>query len=867
MNVLVKTSVSIAVASLLSGCASTFADRITYDDEVNNAYGTILLSDPKLFNRESLIFERNADVTWYNQLLEESKDRKVITFKPELIREVEQIKVLASALGLKFDPAAALNYQYDKAEGAIQHQIDVTKLKLQLAQLERDTELIRQQLQAQTELVNDAINRLDDTATREDLTTSDIEATDLLKEAIQQLTTAITNRFDASPAKATTSDTSNTPFDDFRDRNAYRDLLKSARNAAQLDNLHDYNGFELVRMNFQATVIPDPENPSALGVVEMEVMAPSSTSKEMKSLLNSWLQYVNTDREFRDKNSKGKRLNRKNSNIIALLRSSNFTIVNINGIELLLPVYDDNTETGRSPRNSITFASSLNANFLDSARQTLTRQDGDQYLAKYCSSGNSGDQPTDKVLDESILPFRNYAGYLDLAEQVKATFLEAAEVSANINEQLLKLNTFRDQALFRMLDIPECQSLHALATKDETWAAFSDPFKATDGITQPIRIYQVGPREQVQYVSTVARSANNLSLAVSLAASDPSSGVGAASATSYSNQSMGKATANERVPSVVGYSQRGTNSFGWVIGPRAVLNANGRVDMSQLLKAYDLTVDLSVPGWWPYMEVQHTSVWAPAPTLLAKGLNSDSALQESLTPLNPSRIPLRDNSAKSNETLTRYFTVPYKKPRVEEVLGWPANFCEETNVMISGDYLWRATEVFYRGLRLDKTHISMTPYMDAIIVKFPKQPKIAADTSDNRLVIMTPIGNATKDMGSSPLTDCPKKPASNQSDTNSLEITGVTPSAFNVPAQMTIRIDGQALEKLTEVRLNGQKGELEELKPGSKAVTTRDLLLTEAITSSVRESESSYLEFYFLDSKGKKVRLPNRVFVRTIINK
>jgi hypothetical protein len=40
-------------------------------------------------------------------------------------------------------------------------------------------------------------------------------------------------------------------------------MLKAARNAASLDELHDWHGSALLRLNFQATVIPDADNSSA----------------------------------------------------------------------------------------------------------------------------------------------------------------------------------------------------------------------------------------------------------------------------------------------------------------------------------------------------------------------------------------------------------------------------------------------------------------------------------------------------------------------------------------------------------------------------------------------------------------------------
>src|SRR5690348_3772519 len=91
--------------TILSGCKSPYAlktSAINYD--AKQIAGSIHFTDPKLYKREALINERNAETTYLQDLLKNSVNAQ---FHPEILRELQTIASLAAALGVRFDPGAA----------------------------------------------------------------------------------------------------------------------------------------------------------------------------------------------------------------------------------------------------------------------------------------------------------------------------------------------------------------------------------------------------------------------------------------------------------------------------------------------------------------------------------------------------------------------------------------------------------------------------------------------------------------------------------------------------------------------------------------------------------------------------------------
>ena len=136
---------------LLAGCANPYSvsiNKINYKAEQKK--GIIQFTDPKLYKREALINERRDELAYLKDLLDKSRTQD---FKPEIVRELEVITAFSAAMGLKFDPAAAITFERDKETSELVHQIELTRLEMELAQLQRDATLLKEQLEQQKDLM------------------------------------------------------------------------------------------------------------------------------------------------------------------------------------------------------------------------------------------------------------------------------------------------------------------------------------------------------------------------------------------------------------------------------------------------------------------------------------------------------------------------------------------------------------------------------------------------------------------------------------------------------------------------------------------------------------------------------------------
>lgn len=855
-----------AAAVILSGCCATpFADRVAYDTAVRNTPGTITLSDPKLFTREALISGRARDIKWINRLITDSEDSTKVVFKPELVREVEQITAMAAAIGLKFDPASALAYRRDKETGDIQHQMDVMKLQLQLDQLKRDADLVRANLDSQTAPVNEGVNKLSDPAAPNSTAIS-ASAADQLKAAIDKLNTTLASRLDSDGKPAATATVTSSPFDDFRDRSAYRDMLKAAYNAAELDQLHDYANARLIRLNFQASVLPDRDNLQSLGAIQLHVIPPSPESEATQQFFRHWLEYINTNKNYRS----GKNLNSQNQTIQELLLSGLFEKVDVLGIELLLPIVIDGDGRPQSP--SLIYHRS---HWQTAPNEEQKNYYGDKGAVTVLSTIHTqktpkilGDICANKSIDKSDLIEQRIQEaadrglsneYIQLANTVALSIGNATILTDDLTAKINNAHNFRGQVLELMGEFSQCKAYSARLTTPLLWKALS---KVTLPGDNKIRVYEIGPREQVQQVSTVARSASSLALAASLAASNPGSGIGAEAAASYSRQAMGRATALERVPSVVGYSQAGDSSFGWVLGPHAVLNAQGHIDMAQLLKTYDLSVDMSVPGWWPTLDLVVTTVWAPSPALIASGkLQTNKDNQNRIT------VPLVRNSADEFDSLTQVMLGQGPSVKIEDVQGGPINACDKSTLLITGPNIWRAKQVFILGQALGEDAITVTADMRGILVSVPAITPFPNGNFSKTLYVITPLGmSLPKDVTyvSEPSGDgCkPKKAQTDATSNDAVSISEVKPLEFVVPSPVHINVTGANLDKIVAVQLDGQ--------PATTVTPSKDkkslaVVFDEDSTKSVHVSDNIALDFFENDKTTGKpaTKASKTIYVRT----
>lgn len=884
---------SFLIAFILSACPKNQEikpSRATYNNNVKNSQGTITLSDPKLYTRESLISERARDIRWLNKLISDSEDNSKVYFKPELIREFEQITSMSAAIGLKFDPVEAINFSRNKESSNIQHEIDVLKTQLQLDQLRKDAELLRAGLNDQTSLVNPDLGKLTAGGSNSINSSISASAVDQLKAAIDKLDTTLKSRLDATGQPPSTVNIPTSPFDDFRDRSAYRDMLKAAQNSAGLDELHDFSSSRLIRLNFQANVIPDQANLDSLGAIQIEVDEPNPNDEKTQKFLRDWLVYMNTNLSFRNQD----RLNVKNPTIKKLLLSGSFEKVEVLGYELLLPVILDDAGKQLWPSTIYNNSGWEERNTEETTQKEKNEIAEKVYFANIENIVNisksvclAGPQWEDwsalfPVTIQQAVNREYSIFYIQLADKAAHAInpnFEGVDTTA-VNKILEDGRKLRNRASIYFGPESKCAKDYLAnlrsTTNQSRWKSMIEIEKVA---TNKVRIYEIGPREQVQQISTAARSASSLALAASIAATLPGQTLAANAASGYSKQLMARASAVERLPAVVGFSHAGDGSFGWVIGPRATVDGAGGIDVVQLLKTYDLSVDMSVPGWWPVLKLDISTAWAPSPEEIANGNivpkvevitpNTDKSKPpvKELQPVKPKSIdvPLARNSVDQFNALTDYLVGGgIQDVKINWVKGGPINACEPSNLMIVGDNIWRAKQVFVLGQSIGEDKITILADMSGILVTVPAISPLQKGNYSKDLAVITPIKTSnfvTAEYIEEPSGDnCKVKKSAVEIFKDAAVVSDVKPTEFNVPSDLQLNVKGSNLDKVEKVTLAGQPGIIKQVKEGG--VTSLIVSFDKAQTSSVRVSDNVELEFYQKD-KTEKSSVVHIRYVRT----
>lgn len=784
--------------TVLSGCGTPFGGRL---DEIKwggkTRAGTITVSDPKLYLREELINERRDEVEWINELLEESRK---IEFKPEILREVETIQALSLGLGLKFDPASAANFQRADQAAGLQQEINAMRLQLQLDELKRDAEIIREQSAARTELVNADIAALGDPADVEQLTSIEASAA---AQKLTDLITTLQTRLDAETRGplALSSNTSANPIDLFRDRRAYRNLLKNARSAATLDELHDLGGAQLLRLTFQATVLPIKKDKAAPGIVQMRIKPPNK--RQLQDYYLNWIDFQNEsifealkedDKDaqsdvpgldtvaytltlkaetdcfgvkLHDARKKGifptpaAALEDAECQTVEIFAprlvgpdSRSISSVGLNDwVETFFPVghvfafWDEPTPPGQAAPPRKRFGTKQFRSVLSNVRVRVIEESIED--PTQCFFSNWIDDPQSVTIGEFMPVADGLDNRAQKSEVSLLSYLHGLQTVTFVDEFFDGLDTIAAKYKFRMIEsdkrlrvrqaaedarftleefefrmLNDCANAAALRKDfiDATVPRFKIPSafqRELDSTVDAISIYDVGPREQVQQVGTNARAANSVGLALAIAGSKPGSGVGGNLDANFARQASGKAEVRERVPAVVGYSVGSKDTFGWVLGPRATLDPKGKLDLGHGIKPYDLTVDLSVPGWWGELSLEVVTAWSPErPDIVRGTIVGDPTITDEIGV----ELPLRKFAL---DDLTRRLTEPrYARNlrRATEPHNGPQTVaaCRTTYIHLEGAELARARALLIKGFKIEGTsNIALAPDMGGVVITVP----------------------------------------------------------------------------------------------------------------------------------------------------
>lgn len=831
--------VLISSSLLVAGC-SILPPRheLQYDGKAQQTEGTIALSYPKLYSRSALLEERRRDIDWLSDLLKDSANPNKVKFVPEIARELETISAFAAALGLSFDPAAGVAYRQSQETNEIQQEIDVLRLQLQLDQLRRDAEIMRANLPSQDTPVNEDLGNLS-SGSDNDQGEQESTATSQLDAAIARLITEISDSFNAEGRLPTSVDRETNPLDDFRDRTAYRDLIKSEINSAKLDELHDLNGSNLIRLNFQATILPDMDHLRSIGAIEVRIIR---NEPDVPLEISEWLIYLNTTDALREN---GRFVH--GSPERGLYNNNLLTIVEIDEREFLFPKDDLLIQAiegiAMSPNlteASIRFAIEL------SSQDISDRAD---WLSAFCQ-GQRHDAIKPAI--RAILPYLHYRAaiqrYRGVLKSLTLGPVSGGKLGA-IRINLATLDQVVDSISDTLADQPgDCESI--LSSHQPPFYPGALVSAVEKALTRPRHhIYDVGPRQQVQQVSTVARNANSLALAASIAATVPASGVGADAAASYTKTASTLAAAIERIPAVVGFSRPASTSsddpgaFGWVFGPPAALDQDGHVVLRHGLATHDLSVDLSVPGMWRDLTLEVRTAWGANPAQLSVG---GVSLKHQVR----FEVPLKRYGTAFSDLTTVLLDQLQAPPSISGVYGGPINACQQSTVVVEGMGLWRTQSAMVLGQLIELDKIRVLPDMGGIFFSVPKVEPIGSIGSETmpEVVLFTPNGvaRAREDLDGHRLTYEPNPSGKKCSeemptpapapDPNAPTVTKIDdgkPLRRSVPASLTFKLYGTNLDQLTHATLGGIAATIAPGTDGSSATITIDRETSEGIAADV----------------------------------
>ena len=252
--------------------------------------------------------------------------------------------------------------------------------------------------------------------------------------------------------------------------------------------------------------------------------------------------------------------------------------------------------------------------------------------------------------------------------------------------------------------------------------------------------YSTDPSSRVQRVSTVASAANAFDLAIAASANLPSSGASIGAGADYARRAAGRVDAIERVPEIIGFSGASTGGtesdprrfeFGWLFGPRMSLDAKGnQVRLRQEARTVPVSVDLSLPAWWPRANLHVRVAWkgdfeGAGDVLTKQWLLGDALFKLPSEDAYDLPVNFRLNPA-SLDALTVQLSHAttaqgYHQARIDRVRPDVLSLCGDATatgklvtMQIYGVDLWRNPQVVVGGQTIPSASISVLPDMSGI---------------------------------------------------------------------------------------------------------------------------------------------------------
>jgi len=739
-----------ATAVGLSGCEgigdNPFALQIHHFNEDGPQHAAaITVSDPQIYSRESLVNDRRREAELIQTLLTRSAkfgiDNFDFSFEPGLVRDLVNYASLAVDFRAAVNPTKGAQARRSEALANAQNTQDIEKVK--------DGATVEP---PPPDGIEKGTVPAPATATAPTLPSTDA-IRERAKEGVARLRgpaasdpglqMELTNRNVDGGTKRTNVPA--TPLEQFRDLQSFRAELRQALSEVNLDDLHDFAGNSLYRLQFLATVMPG-RHKDKFGVARLTYLPPYLSSQDIADLYRDWLSHL-TLRMNPELPAPRRRTH--NGRYARLAAAKLFDIVELRigatcsktGTSPLLVAVPPATDTnkanisGKLSAYVFPMRNEFPANalpFLSAALSVFADYDGIKGCEKFGLAGAAAALKVasidfgEKLFTDAAVP-SEFQGFIsrDLPGNELVEGLSKAEQTRHKNASGIagetKLTTHYDRT-------SSVATLHRQRT-DAKSVALGDAYA-----------YATIPIERAQRVSTIARSANSLEIALALAASLPTAGASAQLGASYIKAAAGNTEALERAPLVIGFADRksplerivkGSDPLyvsdvqgpqsGWVFGPPVRINpTDNTLELIHTVSSHRVATDVSLPGWWPRvrvtLETAWTGNWHDTSQVIRLGDEKGQGYhQEQFT------IPLPRNLADldaftnliSKHTLGRIL----QQARIEHVEPFYFSACvAEIDFVVRGANIWRSAEVRLGGV--EARQVRVLPDMEGISARF-----------------------------------------------------------------------------------------------------------------------------------------------------
>lgn len=267
---------ALVATSSLSGCSHMIGYL-----EPGTTYGQIVVGKPRVSTRERLINDRLEEDAWLKSQLRETDNK---TFGVQGKADLRSFAGIIGRVGVQADSRQARAYreQMDQRLEDLQRERELKSVDYQIALQKKQKELAdaaANPSSASSSYYGKTTSGDSVGAPKPPSVTSDAaKSTQELANGIEALNRQLANlagRAEDKKAEPTVASVAASPIEEFRDRLAYREEIRSEQIQNALDDAHDLDGNTLYRLSFDTTIVPDSDT-SAWAVITVTVRNPSN---------------------------------------------------------------------------------------------------------------------------------------------------------------------------------------------------------------------------------------------------------------------------------------------------------------------------------------------------------------------------------------------------------------------------------------------------------------------------------------------------------------------------------------------------------------------------------------------------------------